>query len=135
MAYTAVFVVSDDVTVRDSVSELAESAGLRAETFPALRVFLDAVQPGRWGCLVLDAQVGNPSDPERQEHFAAACARMPCLLMVDRGDVPMAVRGQKAGAMCVVQKPFRDKNLLDRIKDAVTADAAAHSRAPNQIRT
>ena len=126
MVYTTVFVVSEDVAVRDSVAELAESAGLRAETVPSLRVFLDAVQPGRRGCLVLDAQIGDLSDPERQERFAAACTRMPCLMMVDRGEVPMAVFAMKAGAFFVVQKPFRDKKLLDRIKDAAAADAAAH---------
>lgn len=121
-----VFVISDDASVRDSVAELVDSAGLQAEGFPSLQRFLDAVQPGRPGCLVLDAQVGDLSYPERRARFAAACARIPVLLITDRGDVPMAVRAMRLGAIDVLQKPLSDNNLLRKIKQTLVAEAATH---------
>ncbi len=126
MPHAKVFVVSNDPAVRDSIAELAESAGLQAETFSSLRQFLDAAGPGTHGCLVLDAQIGELRDPERQTAFSAACAVMPVVLITDRGDVSTAVRAMKAGATDVVQKPLADRMMLDGIKGAVAADAARH---------
>ena len=126
MAYTTVFVVADDHAVRDSVSELVESGDFQAETFPCLRAFLDAPQSGRRGCLVLDAEIDDLSDPKRRERFAAACARMPAVLITDHGDVTTAVRAMRAGAATVVQKPVSDSKLLKSIQEAIVAGAAAH---------
>jgi two-component system response regulator FixJ len=118
MAYTTVFVVSDDSEIRDALSRLIGSAGLRAETFPGLAMWLRTVQPQRRGCLVLDARARDFDGPERLASLTAACARLPVLLLVDRGDVPTAVRAIKEGALDVLEKPFRDGCLLERIKMA-----------------
>ncbi len=130
MADTTVFVTSHDPAVRDSVAELVESAGLHAKTFPSLQEFLDAVGPGTRGCLVFDAQIGDLSDVERWDQFAAACARIPVVLIVDRGHVSTSVRAMRAGAVDVVQKPLSDNNFLKKIKKAVAAGAAAQMEIP-----
>ena len=129
MAYTTVFVVSDDPAVRDSVSELVASAGLRADTFPSLETWLEAVQPERRGCLVLDARVCHFTGLERLARFASMCASRPVLLLIDRGDVPIAVRAIRGGAVDVLEKPYRDVNLLERIKRAALGwqEAGANS--------
>ncbi len=132
MGKTSVFVVSADAAVSDSVKDLVESAGLQAETFSTLPAFLNAVEPGRRGCLVLDARFSDLNDPERQARLAAAFVRMPGLLITDRGDVPTAVRAVKAGAMDVVQKPYRDENLLESIENALRLDATTHTQSFHQ---
>ena len=122
-----VFVVSADAAVSDSIKALAESAGLPAEIFRSVQMFLDAVEPGRRGCLVLDAHASDLRDAQWRADLAVAYSRMPGLLVTDRGDVSTAVRAVKAGAMDVVQKPYREQNLLDAIINAFQADAAARS--------
>jgi len=127
MENTTVFVVSDDSAIRDSVSELIAPAGLRAETFPSLEMWLAAVQPERPGCLVLDARDRDLIGPQGLAKFVSICAKRPVLLLIERGDVPNAVRGLKGGAVDVLEKPCRDANLLERIKRAagVRQDASA----------
>jgi len=126
MERPVVFVVSADAAVSDSVKDLVESAGLPAETFCSLQVFLDTVGQERRGCLLLDAHISDMRDPQWQASLAVAYARMPGLLIADRGDVPTAVRAVKAGAMDVVQKPYLNENLIQSIKNALQVDAAAH---------
>ena len=105
MAFTTVFVVSDDPAIRDSLSEVVASAGLTAETFPSLEVWLDAVQPEREGCLLLDTRVRDLTGPEQFARFASVCARRPVLSLINRGDVPIAVRAIKEGAVDVWRSP------------------------------
>jgi len=119
MAERMVFVVSDDLAVRDSVSVLIASAGLQAQTFPSLETWLAGAPPKPRGCLLLDARVCDISDPERLATVTATCARLPVLLLVDRGDVPNAVRAIKEGAADVLEKPLRNGYLLERIKMAL----------------
>jgi len=126
MGRPTVFVVSADAAVSDTVKDLVEAAGLRAEIFTALQAFLDAVGSEHRGCLVLDAQRRDLMDPARQVELAAAFALKPGLLITDRGDVPTAVHAVKAGALDVVQKPYRDQHLLNSIRNALQVDAAAH---------
>lgn len=129
MACATVFVVSDDPAVRDSLSELIGSAGLRAETSASLEAWRAAVQPEQAGCLLLDARIRDLTAVDHLARFAAVCAERPVLLLVDRGDVPIAVRALKSGAMDVLEKPCRDENLVERVRRATEAwhDSAAHS--------
>lgn len=127
MECTTVFVISEDSAIRDSLSELVASAGLRAETFPSLEKWLETVPPERQGCLVLEARVCDFTDLERTARFASICARRPVLLLVERGDVPIAVRAIKGGAMDVLEKPYRDENLLARIKRVAAAAPDANA--------
>jgi two-component system response regulator FixJ len=125
MLCTTVFVVSDDAAIRDSLAELTASAGLRAETFPSLDAWLDAVGTDRQGCLALDARPRDFVGTEKFSKLAAFCARRPVVLLIDRGDVPMAVRAIKGGAVDVVEKPYRNADLIERIKRAATAGRKA----------
>jgi two-component system response regulator FixJ len=126
MESPTVFIVSADAAVRDAVKDLVESTGLHAEILPSLQAFLEAVvEPGRRGCLVFDAPSDDLSDPKQQAGLAAASARLPVLVIISYGDVPIAVRALKAGVLDVVQKPYRDKNLLASIHNALAADTAA----------
>ena len=108
MGRPTVFVVSADSAVSDSVKDLLESAGLPAETFTSLQAFLNVTGSERRGCLVLDLHFDDLKDPAMQSRLTAAFARMPGILIIDRGDVSTAVRVVKAGAMDVVQKPGRE---------------------------
>jgi two-component system response regulator FixJ len=125
MAAPVVFLVGDDPAVCDSMTALVESAGLQAETFRSLRSLLDTVPPGRRGCVVVDADSSALSRREQQINLAALCATMPVISIIAHGDIPMAVRGLKAGALEVVERPYRDKQLVDSIHKALEAIAAA----------
>ena len=118
MADKTVCIVSEDPTVRDSLSKLVAAAGLRVETLPSMEVWFETAAPVP-DCLVLDASVGDLVEPERLAAFAWACARMPVLVLVHRGAVQTAVQALKHGAMDVLQKPLRVEILLERIKQAV----------------
>ena len=121
MADKTVCIVSEDPTVRDSLSKLVAAAGLRVETLPSMEVWFETAAPVP-DCLVLDASVGDLVEPERLAAFAWACARMPVLVLVHRGAVQTAVHALKHGAMDVLQKPPRVEILLERIKQAVAGE-------------
>jgi len=120
-----VFIVSEDATVRQSVRKLVESAGLQAETFPTLQALLDTKEPSSRGCLVFYPRNITLGDPAQQAWLTAACARRPGILITDRGNVPVAVQGLKAGIRDVVQKPYRDKDLVNQIRMALEVYATA----------
>lgn len=122
MADKTVFIVSEDPTVRDSLSKLVAAAGLRAEALPSMEVWFETAAPELPDCLVLDVSVGDLVEPERLAEFAWACARMPVLVLVHRGAVRTAVHALKHGAMDVLQKPLRVEILLERIKQAVARE-------------
>lgn len=117
-----VFIVSKSAPLSDSVRELVESAGLQADDFASLEAFLSAVDAGRPGCLVFNVEAGDVIDQEKLATMAVACARMPAILITSRGDVATAVCAVKAGAMMIVEKPYRGALLLDSINKALQQD-------------
>jgi FixJ family two-component response regulator len=119
MAYRTVYIVSKDPAVRDSLAELAGSAGLRTEALPSVDAWLEIAGPESRGCLVLDIYPDDLVDPRRRARFAATCARIPVLVLTDRGDVTTAVQAIKQGAVDVLTKPVRGLNVLERIERAV----------------
>lgn len=121
MAYGTVFVVSADAAIRDSLSELVASAGSPVETFSEFDAWLETVPPARQGCLVLDTRTCDTTNPERHAGFPSVCAGRPVLLLIDRGDVPAAVRAIKDGAVDVLEMPCRDENALERIRRCIDA--------------
>jgi FixJ family two-component response regulator len=120
-----VFVVDDDAAVRDSIAELVESVGLKAEVHASASAFLDAFQPERPGCLVLDVRMAEMSGLVLQERLNELGAGIPIIMLTGHGDVPMAVQAMRSGAVDFVQKPYRDQALLDSINAALSTDAAA----------
>ena len=118
-----VFVVDDDAAVRDSIAELVDSVGLRAEGYASASGFLDAFEPERPGCLVLDVRMADISGLVLQRRIKALGATIPVIVLTGHGDIPMAVEAMKAGAVDFLQKPYRDQALLDSINAALSLDA------------
>jgi two-component system response regulator DctR len=125
MKRQTVFIVDDDAAVCDSIRELVESVGLRAESFASGKVFLDAFEPRRPGCLVLDVRMGEMSGLALQEKLTEMGAEIPVIIITGHADVPMAIQALKAGAVDFVQKPYRNQLLLDSINNALTMGAIA----------
>jgi len=113
-----VSIVSEDAQFCQSVKELVESAGLRANTFPTLQALLDAEEPESGGCLVFHSEQNALNDPTQQDWLRLACTGRAGILVTEQGNVRTAVQAFKAGIRDVVQKPYRSKELLERIVHA-----------------
>lgn len=120
-----VFVVDDDAAVRDSIAELVGSVGLQAECYASAPEFLDALEPERPGCLVLDVRMAEMSGLELQQRLNTRGISMPVIMLTGHGDVTMAVEAMKAGAVDFLQKPYREQALLDSINAALMKDIDA----------
>jgi len=123
-----VFIVDDDQGVREAVSLLMESIGLAAEAYPSAQAYLDAFDPARPGCLVLDVRMRGMSGLELQQRLATEPLYPPIIIVTGHGDVPMAVRALKHGAMDFIQKPFNAQELLDRVNAALKLDREQRQR-------
>jgi RNA polymerase sigma factor (sigma-70 family) len=128
-----VFVVDDDRAVASSLKALIESVDLRTAVFATAQAFLEQYDPRDPGCLVLDLRMPGMSGLQLQETLAARGIAIPIIFITGHGDVKMAVRALKGGALDFLEKPFHDQDLLDRIQQALAADAqrrrGAESRA------
>jgi len=122
-----VFVVDDDLAMRNSLKWLIESVGMRVEAYGSADEFLSYYYPGRAGCLLLDVRMSGMSGLDLQDHLARSSITIPVIIITGHGDVPMAVRAMKAGAMDFIEKPFNDELLLDSIRNALAADAEERS--------
>jgi FixJ family two-component response regulator len=120
-----VYVVDDDVSIRDAVRKLIVTVGLRAETFGSTQEFLNSQRPQGPACLVLDVRLPDTSGLELQRELAEAGIEIPIIFITGHGDIPMSVRAMKAGAVEFLTKPFRGQELLDAIQDAITLDREA----------
>ena len=114
-----VFVVDDDVSVRESVEELIRYAGYQAETFSSAREFLNRPPAQVASCLVLDVSLPDLNGLELQERIAAERVDMPIIFITGHGDVPMTVKAMKAGAIEFLTKPLGRDTLLSAIKSAL----------------
>ena len=120
-----VFIVDDDDGVRDALQILLESMGIQVANFDSVQTFLDAYDPGRPGCLVLDVRLPRFSGLELQEHLSRQNVSIPIIFISGHGNVSMAVRTMKAGAVDFLEKPFDDQMLLDSIQRAIELDRRA----------
>lgn len=114
-----IFVVDDDAAVRQSLSLLIRSMSLAVETFESAQVFLDQCDERLSGCLVLDIRMPGMSGLDLQEEMRRRGVELPIIFITGHGDVAMAVRAMKAGAIDFIEKPFNDQQLLDRINQAL----------------
>ena len=117
-----VFVVDDDQAMRSSLQWLIESVGLAVESFASADEFLTSYYPGRAGCLLLDVRMPGMSGLELQEYLNAHEIKIPVIIITGHGDVHMAVRAMKRGAIDFIEKPFHDEVLLDAIRNALNLD-------------
>jgi FixJ family two-component response regulator len=114
-----VFIIDDDVSVREALELLVRSAGWQPETFTSARDFLAHPRPLVPNCLVLDVNLPDLSGLELQKRIAAERSDMPFIFVTGHGDVPMTVRAMKAGAFEFLTKPFSDDVLFAAIEQAL----------------
>ncbi|MES9949806.1 MAG: response regulator transcription factor [Candidatus Thiodiazotropha sp.] len=117
-----VFVVDDDQAMRNSLKWLIESVSMQVETFESADAFIKSYYPGRSGCLLLDVRMPGMSGLELQEYLRANQIAIPVIIITGHGDVPMAVRAMKSGAVDFIEKPFNDELLLESIRYALALD-------------
>src|SRR6266850_5217799 len=114
-----VFVVDDDVSVRESLEALIRCEGWEPETFASAQEFLARPRVGVPSCLVLDVSLPDLNGLDLQNRIAADRTDMPIIFITGHGDVPMTVRAMKAGAVEFLTKPFEDETLLSAIRNAI----------------
>lgn len=117
-----VFVVDDDAAVRDSLKALLESDGLAVEIYDAGQTFLDAHDAhdtDGGGCLLLDVQMPDMNGLELQQKLADTGSSLPVIIITGYGDVPIAVKALKAGAVDFIEKPFSDDVILAGVRRAL----------------
>lgn len=117
-----VFVVDDDVAMRETLSSLFRSVGLRVELFGSVREFAQRGLPDAASCLVLDIRLPGPSGLDFQAELAKTESHIPIIFMTGHGDIPMSVQAMKAGAIDFLTKPFRDQEMLDAVLRALERD-------------
>jgi FixJ family two-component response regulator len=120
-----VWVVDDDVSVREALEGLIRSAGLRVETFASAQEFLGHPRADLPSCLVLDIRLPGLSGLDLQKRLAEANLELPIIFITGHGNVPAAVQAMKAGAQEFLTKPFTDRDLLDAIQQAIKRDRVA----------
>ena len=120
-----VFVVDDDISVRESLEPLIRHEGWLPETFATAEAFLARPQVPVPSCLVLDVTLPDLNGLDLQKRIAADRIEMPIIFITGYGDVPMTVRAMKAGAVEFLTKPFGDEVLLAAIRAAIARSAAA----------
>jgi FixJ family two-component response regulator len=121
-AERVVFVIDDDVAMRETLSSLFRSVGLRVELFGTAREFAQIKMPDAASCLVLDIRLPGISGLDFQAELAKADIRIPIIFMTGHGDIPMSVQAMKAGAIDFLTKPFRDQEMLDAVVKALERD-------------
>lgn len=124
-----VFVVDDDVSVREALRSLLRSVDLAVETFGSAAEFLRVKLPDAPSCLVLDVRLPGVSGLDFQGELAKSGINIPIIFVTGHGDIPMTVKAMKAGAVEFLTKPFRDQDLLDAVQVALERDKARHRNA------
>jgi FixJ family two-component response regulator len=122
-----VFVVDDDYRVREALSSLISSVGLRVAVFGSAAEFMESNKPDAPACLILDLQLPGASGLELQRQLATEDAP-PIVFITGHGDIASSVRAMKAGAVEFLSKPFGEQELLDAIGDAIARDRIARRR-------
>jgi len=122
---SVVFVVDDDISIRDALCTLIRSVGLEVRTFTSAAEFLNAALPDVPTCLVLDVRLPGLSGLDLQRELSRTGMHIPIIFISGHGDVPMTVRAMKAGAVEFLLKPVREQDLLDAITQAIDKDRAA----------
>ncbi len=123
-----VFVVDDDPSVRQALASLIGSVDLRVECFASSGEFLRRHSRAGPACLVLDVRLPDVSGLDLQHKLRGEQVPIPIIFISAHGDIPMAVRAMKAGAIEFLPKPFRDEELLDAIRQALAQDEAAKAQ-------
>jgi two-component system response regulator FixJ len=119
-----VFVVDDDADVRDSLALLLKRSGYRVDCYESGRAFLDAADSRERACVLADVRMPEMDGFALQHEIARRWPGLPVVIMTGHGDIPMAVRAMRAGAIDFLEKPFEKPALLDAVRRALAESAA-----------
>ena len=114
-----VFVIDDDVAVRQGLSFMLRSAGYPVEAFPSAHSFLEDYDPRRGGCLLLDVQMPRTTGLELQQRLNLRGWRIPVIFITGHGTIPSAIAAMKSGAFDFIEKPLREDTLLESVERAL----------------
>ena len=129
----AVAVVDDDDAVRDSLGALLEAAGYDVDTYESGRAFLNALPRALPACALVDVRMPEMDGLELQRRLADAAPQLPVIIITGHGDIAMAVKAIKAGAVDFIEKPFSDRTILDGIAQALTLREETLSREARRL--
>lgn len=121
-ATSIIYIIDDDESVRFSLEFLFQSVGFATRAYASTAEFLAAERPETEACLVLDVRLKGTSGLEFQEQLRRSGMQIPVILLTGHGDIPMSVRGMKAGAIDFLTKPFREQDMLDAVTSALKVD-------------
>jgi RNA polymerase sigma factor (sigma-70 family) len=124
-----VYVIDDDVSVREGVADLFRSVGHTVHLFGSAQDFLDAKLADSPGCIVLDLRLPGPSGLEFQRTLIKSNIELPIVFISGHGDIPMSVRAIKAGAIEFLTKPLHEQQLLDAVQAGIDRDRARRQQA------
>jgi FixJ family two-component response regulator len=124
-----IHIVDDDEAVRESLGDLLRSMGYEVMLYGSTSEFLKVELPDAPACLILDIRLPGTSGLELQEYLRRIDIRLPVILMTGFGDIPMSVKGMKAGAVDFLTKPIRDQDLLDAVTTAIQIDKGRRQEA------
>jgi DNA-binding NtrC family response regulator len=126
-----IYLVDDDVSVRESVGSLIRSAGFRAETFATAQECLASLQAEVPSCLILDVQLPGLSGLDLQQQLAQEDFQVPIIFLTGHGNIPMSVRAMKAGALEFLTKPCDGEDLLNAIQQGIARQQRARQQSRN----
>lgn len=122
MTSATVYIIDDDRLARESLKWLIESAGLPVQVYDSGLAFLDEVDTGMAGCVLLDVRMPDINGMELYTRLKQRGVLMPVIIVTGHADVAMAVRAMKAGAYDFIEKPYNDALMLERVQSAITFD-------------
>jgi FixJ family two-component response regulator len=128
-----IHIVDDDESMREVLASLLRSVAFSAHAYPSVDAFLSAPRLDAPGCLILDVRLPGMSGLDFQSRLTEVGLELPVIVMTGYGDVPMSVRGMKAGAVDFLIKPFRDQDMLDAVSVAITRDRARRAADAESI--
>ncbi|SIT53356.1 Nodulation protein W [Mesorhizobium prunaredense] len=124
-----VYIIDDDVSVREGVGDLLRSVGLEVQTFASGQEFLDTKRADAPGCIILDVRLPGRSGLEMQKILQNLSIQLPVIFISAHGDVPISVRAMKSGAIEFLTKPLREQELLDAVHAGIERDRARREEA------
>lgn len=123
-----VLVVDDDAAIRESITALLKSAGLKSAAFGSAQEFLRNPRPEKTACVILDVQMPGLSGLDLQAELAKGKPPLPIVFLTGHGTIPMSVRAMKGGAVEFLTKPFDPKALIAAVRQALNQDRSARER-------
>ena len=117
-----IFIVDDDASVRDAISNLLDAVGLRTKSFASVEAFWKEPRPDVASCLILDVRLPGASGLEFQQTLIKHGVSVPIIFITAHGDVPMTSRAMKAGAIEFLMKPFQKDELLAAVRHGLERD-------------